>query len=946
MSGSRVKRWQTTHPGECRLSVSTRKIRRGIAKHRNAIISCTLGLFVLFFSSYGYLYATGWRFSFTNFTYSQSPFSSLHVSTRGPWLSDVADNVLPTMWAAFHPLNITTWFSSSGIGFAQGMDVYLFPLNWLYALPFDVAQPLVSIVKVAIAFTAMFFFIRQIGYTWRGAFIGGASYSLCSVMVMWNGWPHSSVTMLAPLLFLILDKLLTKLTVRRYIALSVVVYLMLVAGMPTYAAYFLYFSGAYMLFYGIRVYRKTLRRLLSYSGWFLVSVVAGGLLSLPYTLQLLDSVGSNGYADTRKSYAASTLSLSQLKTLLFPYLPTSMSIHLNEGTLFVGVLAIVTLPLTVMHFRRKPRVGFFAVSAAVLSLLIFTHVLDGAYQLLPMINSSLKFRVLVLLEFSLSVLLGANADDLLTCKFSDFRDKIRFGIAAFFGIIGYIVVLFRVFPLIHASDSEIQMHIWIGCAVVCTYALVVAARIITNASWCINGCVVVLFCVVGLDMGYFSYHYWPAIDSGSTSIPAKTSTISQLQNGTKDREKIVNVGSWDLFPMTNVFYGLRNINGHGFVYTNTDVSSYFTSINSDAFSASPTRPTFSDIDSGGENLLKYLGVKYVTGSSSSFGSPNTSTAEKVPFGPLKNGMSFTQSFTATANGLHSIGLYVGLTAHARTQGTLTVSVRDVDSGTIVASSARHLKDITDNSEVLFSFNSLKNSRGREYEVIVRVNDPTGEGVALYTTTTDSYAGEPGDDLSPASGDLAMNCLYSDVTVNNDGLAVKRFNSYSRQIQLTDDVEIRDSDQSVLDAMRKSFSQKTVYLSTESGSPQASSLANQTKLQSDEKVTNISESSNGNMTFSVTVDRTRMVVVNEYNDGNWTAYIDGKQTSIYKGNYLFRAIEVPEGTHEIKLVYRPKNLYRTLAFSAFIGGVMIAVIVFFPESRHLCSHRSASRGGSR
>ena len=946
MSSSIVKRGQTARPDKRLLPFLTRKIWLQITKHHNAVICCIFGLIVLFLSSYGYLYATGWKFSFTNLTYSQPPFSSLGVSTRGPLLSDVADNVLPTMWAAFHPLNITAWFSSSGIGFSQGMDVYLFPLNWLYALPFDIAQPLVSIAKVSIAFTAMFFFIRQIGYTWRGAFIGGASYSLCSVMVMWNGWPHSSVTMLAPLLFLILDKLLTKLTVRRCVALSVVVYLMLVAGMPTYAAYFLYFSGAYMFFYGIRRYRRTLRKFFAYAGSFIVSVAIGGLLSLPYTLQLLDSVGSNGYADTRISYSGKTLSFSQLKTLLFPYLPTSMSIHLNEGTLFVGVLAIVTLPLTLIHFRRKPRIGFFAVSAGVLFLLIFTHVFDNIYRLLPMINSSLKFRTLVLLDFSLSVLVGANIDDLLTRKFSGARDKTRLGIAAFVGVVGYLMVFGRVFALLPAVDDEIKMHIWIGCAVVCVYALVVCIRIVSNLSWCITSCVIMLFCVVGLDMGYFSYHYWPAIDSDATTIPAKTSTISELQTGTKSQEKIVNLGSWNLFPMTNIFYNLRNINGHGFAYTNEDISSYFEGIDSDVFNQSPTRPTLSEIKGKGYNLLSYLGVKYITGNASSFGSPNTVSAKKVPVGPLKNGMSFTQSFTAKSNGLHSIGLYVGLDAHQRKYGTLTVSIREVNSGTIVASSSRPLKDIADNSEVFFSFHSLKNSKGREYEVIVHVDDPTGEGVAVYTTTTNSYSGEPGGDLSTITGDLAMNCLYSDVVVNDDGLAVKELNSYVNEVQLTDDVKIRDSEESVLNSMRNSFSEQTVYFNSQSSVPKMNSLTRQSKLQSDEKVTNISESSNGNMSFSINVRRTRIVVINEYNDGNWTAYIDGKKSPVYKGNYLFRAIEVPAGRHSVRLVYTPKTLYRTFALSSFTAAVMIAVFVFFPESRHLHSRHSVSGGGSR
>ncbi|MFH1048514.1 MAG: YfhO family protein [Patescibacteria group bacterium] len=49
---------------------------------------------------------------------------------------------------------------------------------------------------------------------------------------------------------------------------------------------------------------------------------------------------------------------------------------------------------------------------------------------------------------------------------------------------------------------------------------------------------------------------------------------------------------------------------------------------------------------------------------------------------------------------------------------------------------------------------------------------------------------------------------------------------------------------------------------------------------------------------------------------WEAYIDGVKTEIYEANYLFRAIELQKGNHNIKFIYNPKS---------FKTGLIISII---------------------
>lgn len=49
---------------------------------------------------------------------------------------------------------------------------------------------------------------------------------------------------------------------------------------------------------------------------------------------------------------------------------------------------------------------------------------------------------------------------------------------------------------------------------------------------------------------------------------------------------------------------------------------------------------------------------------------------------------------------------------------------------------------------------------------------------------------------------------------------------------------------------------------------------------------------------------------------WQAKIDGKSTKIYRADYAFRAVFVPEGRHLVKFTYEPSNLKTSIIISSF------------------------------
>jgi hypothetical protein len=59
---------------------------------------------------------------------------------------------------------------------------------------------------------------------------------------------------------------------------------------------------------------------------------------------------------------------------------------------------------------------------------------------------------------------------------------------------------------------------------------------------------------------------------------------------------------------------------------------------------------------------------------------------------------------------------------------------------------------------------------------------------------------------------------------------------------------------------------------------------------------------------------------------WKAYIDNKETEIFKADYAFQAIRVPNNTKDIELIYKPESFYNGLKIS--LGSLIFLLILHF------------------
>ena len=85
-------------------------------------------------------------------------------------------------------------------------------------------------------------------------------------------------------------------------------------------------------------------------------------------------------------------------------------------------------------------------------------------------------------------------------------------------------------------------------------------------------------------------------------------------------------------------------------------------------------------------------------------------------------------------------------------------------------------------------------------------------------------------------------------------------------------------------------------------PEPTCLADYEYIEGAETNIEILEMKNGYLKLKTKTDKPRWLVYSESNLPTWESRIDGQLTKIYMANYIYQAVFVPAGEHEIKFRY--------------------------------------------
>ena len=586
------------------------------------------------------------KVSYTNLMYDMAPWNVYGVAGENSYASDVVDSVLTSVYDTYYGDGYSTWNNDIGFGMSIGPEIYLNPINWLYLLPLDVAMFLLSFLRITIAYFGMIYLLRRYKLGISACVLGGVSYSLSSSIMMWHFWPHSFVMAYAPLAIAFTEEIISSKSEKwsrhiiDVIKLGIVVFLMLVAEMPTYAAYILYLIGFYMLCVPLYI-GFTDRALLEdsagnlvdgkrnvflgiFAKWikFFAAVAIGVAGAAPYLLGLKERVVSNGYASGRTEEAYVAHNITNLKSLLFNFYGT-YDADINEVNVYIGIVALILLFFTFIRFKEKrgARFLFWCVYAVLLIMLCYTHIFDNIFAHVPAIHSSLKTRLVSLLPLVFTVIAAVNFSDILENREKYASDKARFvPYAAGIVLLALFVKGFDWNSISHRSliyDWEILVGVFTCFAAVVFIAGIELYIRGTFRDRFIGRMIIpaVIFAAV-LNTTSYARDWVPMQTSNGEALPEATDTIKFLQENTGE-ERVYIIGEWTLFPNTNTLYDINSVTAHSFANTNADIREYLFGIDANCF-ATRTNVRGTGIDN--LNLLKYAGVKYIV----------TETGQEVP----------------------------------------------------------------------------------------------------------------------------------------------------------------------------------------------------------------------------------------------------------------------------------------------------------------------------
>ena len=70
-----------------------------------------------------------------------------------------------------------------------------------------------------------------------------------------------------------------------------------------------------------------------------------------------------------------------------------------------------------------------------------------------------------------------------------------------------------------------------------------------------------------------------------------------------------------------------------------------------------------------------------------------------------------------------------------------------------------------------------------------------------------------------------------------------------------------------------------------------------------------------------------LVLNDIYYPGWKAFVDENPQTIYRGNYLFRVIRLPEGRHTVRFVFDPLSIKAGIAATVFTLLMYLNVLIY-------------------
>lgn len=885
-----------------------------------------IGILVVFFYRF---FLFGDQFTPANLYYAMSPANTIPADKHGALLSDPIDFFLPIKYYVkneiFNNNRIPFWNPYSGMGYSIESDVASilgYIPNWfILLLPISVGLLACTFFEMYLCLWGMYLFLGRFGLSAISKLIGAITYTFSGTVIVWLLWPHTSVAMLAPILFYFVDRIIEEKKTRFFLVLLCIVTQMLYAGMPPYVAYFYYLLGAYTIFRSIDLKQNKKECFLNIGILFLVAIISG-LISFPYTINLIASIQKTDYLSQRTNYYQSTFPIRIISQLIIPNQKNIMG-HFNESAMYIGLIPLASIFVSFFAIKKNRHIFFWLIIVSSVLLITFTHLSDPFFKLIPLINTSLKTRIIILFGFAGSILNAFVFDSIKEWKID--QGPLLLGLVSLM-----IIAIFRY--------NLFQDKLGFGIVLALIVFMYIKTRILKSDNFDLISKImdVLLFLVVLIDLFSKLISYNPYIGKYTRSLPS-TDSIEYLQNQA-GIDRFIALGPWTIFPNSAIRYNLYDIRAHSFSVTSPSMNHFLKDIDANAYK-SKTRVSFSQIDS--PYGLSVANVKYILTDRLEQPARKISITENnqnALLVTISDRLDFSQKMILPSMEVNRMDFYFDLfDASQKTNEEISITFKDNTNNQTLFIKRISLSQLAYTDHLPIKFDHLKIESGHEYELVFHLDNSSGSQIIipLFNSSSVNPLIKP---ISFVINDLKVSC-YMNIDFIEEHSSIVFDRSFSDGLNLYINNEALD---------RVFLTRNIEYVSPEEISKKLESekelgkifISDPIELQKSKihgsEFANIVSYENDRIGISVNVKDKAIMVISDSYDENWKAMVNGSERTIFPVNGLFRGIVVYPGDSEIEFRFVPRLFYKGVFASLATLIVLTIGLIFGRNSKFIKS----------
>lgn len=903
-------------------------------------------LLIIFFGDVVFFNATFSTSSITPGTMPTGPYG--YNIDRIPWLIYIDPGASSWFYEPAYLLasniyrsgDIPLWnpYMAMGTPFAADMQsAVFFPLNWfVYFISepyFWEALDFIVIIKLFIAGFFTYCFMRVIGVNRCGSFAAAVAFMFNGYFMFYLNMSHLNIETLVPVLLYTFEKLLRIQNIKYTIIAGIAVALSILGGMTPEATLFALFLAT--VYYLYRVYFKikeektfTIKKYaISLLGVFFLGGSLSALLTFPFIEFLSNSsnVHPQGIGLGYAPFSYDTISI------IVPYFfgPVHMTwTGLTQHSIlpYVGIL---TFFFALCAFSKKganTRISLFFAGFAVFYLLkVYGFPIINWIGYLPLFNVAIFFKYLFPeFAFSLAVLAGIGINNIYDNKVNFTKSIILSSIIIL--ILG-IFIFFNMDSLIVNKNNWSVFYIfnpftWVFAMVGFAVFVILIGNMLflAHRHKIINSQRLALFLILLLIFEMFVYvpHFRPQRYDPFTTPPY----IQFLKNDT-DSYRVVGVGEDQpvLYPITASAYGIYDIRNLNALFVNRYYS--FIDRNIDPFSELHERFLGTNLNLSYKDgkFLNLLGVKYILSPYDLQSRQDDGLVDKI----LANGeiVSANKQYVGKGQFNGKVVLFEHPPSTIKYQLLIPNDVIFLNFS-ISMHPAVWSPEKGDGVE----FEIYINETGKEEKIFSKYIDPKknlddrkwyyaginltqyrGKKINLSFVTSPGPSGSNAFD-SAGWGDIHLTTIESEE--KSDKFS-KRFKLvYDKEINIfknTDvfprtfvvhNAEVINNEQEILERLDNFDFDLRNSIIIEKDAP----LEFKNEKVIDNSTANITRYEFNSLTIEANMENDGFLVLSDTYYPGWKAFVDNRETEIYRADYLLRAVYVNKGAHNIVFKYEP------------------------------------------